>query len=1142
MKGKIIANRYKINYPIDERYFSFSSDQITEYYATDTLHKQSVKVKFYELPKKNNARSISISLWEREVRLIRKAYNFKGGDVLTKILDAALLEEENKLYIVYDDFGLSIAEWEDNPEGLWFFGDLEFQERVEIWQYFEELLSGLEVLHQSKLLHRNINPSTLFYSEESDTTKLKLGGFTWSLYLHNLDYIPEKQMQSGKSSTIFQQHQSLKQLDSIFSEDLFSLGMVITYVFVNEFPDLISLDSESAWKTEHEMILSLIDDDQNLTDKEKSALTSLISVNPQERPRTVSDIKYHIREVISSFTNQGNTIDQPLKVSWYNKVDSYFLRNISSFVEKPIDEIMADPNDWLATEFDQAQVYLTGLKRHPLIILTQSDLLFSLEPNEDKVRNRLQTDVLKLGLIRPRDRRAILTKIRTMAAFTTLESGVRFVERWFERDPLSKSASLYAKALSIVNQRIDNNTPERNFVNSLVSVLEAEKQLDELKMLKFKRLSVRRNASSKTETAEILVSLDFNEEMRGRLKQKLLDMLFDYKNNDGGIIELSLSNCPSSNWDNYREWRLVSVRNNLRCKLERELKGRNKELDEEGVIRPFSMNLSLNLYRRKERLIEHLEDNNQLLTAILNPESSTFYMGIENSSENPMIAKIINTVPMFLVQGPPGTGKTWVASTLISTILKNNPYSRILVASKDHEPLDHLVEAVVEKIKSIELEKDQNPIIVRAMSAEREQEYASSDLVFSYSSQNIVKTILKDSKRSSIETHSLPDGLDEEWDGILDANIVNPSLKWSDEIQKVANVVFATATSSTVQWLSNNAPPYDWVILEEAAKAYPTELLLPMNLGQRWLLIGDQKQLPPYQYDEILNKVSDILDGEQEDQEENIDKYQEKRQQYLTNIKLFEKLFTKFKNVTVLFSEDRYHPSILLSKQWRMPPLIANMIGEIFYDQSFEIMKEDPEVGAPFIEPRFLKSNVLTWIDIPHVSTINSTGEAKDSSGSSYSEYEVNIIIQLLKSLKLQSNDIDDEYEDVVILTPYTAQKEKIRQEIMNHEYNDFSAQKLARNCYTVDSYQGKQANVVIVSLVRNNTISNIRGALGFLTLAERLNVMFSRVRQRMIIIGASNQIKQFSRDIEAKEINEIYDYVDKKGIIIPAEDLEDEL
>ncbi len=57
--------------------------------------------------------------------------------------------------------------------------------------------------------------------------------------------------------------------------------------------------------------------------------------------------------------------------------------------------------------------------------------------------------------------------------------------------------------------------------------------------------------------------------------------------------------------------------------------------------------------------------------------------------------------------------------------------------------------------------------------------------------------------------------------------------------------------------------------------------------------------------------------------------------------------------------------------------------------------------------------------------------------------------------------------------------------------------------CGTVDAFQGNEAEVVIISLVRNNDHQGPVTALGFLSEARRMNVLLSRARWQMILVGS---------------------------------------
>ena len=59
-----------------------------------------------------------------------------------------------------------------------------------------------------------------------------------------------------------------------------------------------------------------------------------------------------------------------------------------------------------------------------------------------------------------------------------------------------------------------------------------------------------------------------------------------------------------------------------------------------------------------------------------------------------------------------------------------------------------------------------------------------------------------------------------------------------------------------------SSEPFDWVILEEAAKAWPTELALPLVRGLRWAMMGDQIQIGAfgrYDVERFLNSCINDL-------------------------------------------------------------------------------------------------------------------------------------------------------------------------------------------------------------------------------------------------------------------------------------------
>jgi len=88
----------------------------------------------------------------------------------------------------------------------------------------------------------------------------------------------------------------------------------------------------------------------------------------------------------------------------------------------------------------------------------------------------------------------------------------------------------------------------------------------------------------------------------------------------------------------------------------------------------------------------------------------------------------------------------------------------------------------------------------------------------------------------------------------------------------------------------------------------------------------------------------------------------------------------------------------------------------------------------------------------------------------------------------------------------------------------------------TVDEFQGHEADITIISLVRNNVL-NADSAWGFISEPERLNVMFSRAKHNLVIIGCSEHIRRNKSD-KNKYINKFLFHFEKYGKFINAEEI----
>lgn len=254
--------------------------------------------------------------------------------------------------------------------------------------------------------------------------------------------------------------------------------------------------------------------------------------------------------------------------------------------------------------------------------------------------------------------------------------------------------------------------------------------------------------------------------------------------------------------------------------------------------------------------------------------------------------------------------------------------------------------------------------------------------------------------------------------------------------------------------------PFDLCIVDEASKATATETLVPLASSRRWVLVGDERQLPPFferaLLDSGLRKKFDLSADE-------------------ARQTLFSVLSER------LPDECRFS----LTHQHRMHPTIGRLVSNCFYDKSLSS------------EPRELSGTVKTalgaavvWADTSRRSDRNEVRAGT----STRNKGEARVIATLLDRLQWVAEKNCEEL-NVAVLTGYDAQRREITETLAKGELD---RTKLSVRVATVDAYQGQEADVCIFSVTRSNDQSDY----GFLTSDERINVALSRARDGLVIVG----------------------------------------
>ncbi|GKV96283.1 AAA family ATPase [Pectobacterium aroidearum] len=304
---------------------------------------------------------------------------------------------------------------------------------------------------------------------------------------------------------------------------------------------------------------------------------------------------------------------------------------------------------------------------------------------------------------------------------------------------------------------------------------------------------------------------------------------------------------------------------------------------------------------------------------------------------------------------------------------------------------------------------------------------------------------------------------------------------------------------------------YDWVIIDEAARSISSELAIAMQAGKRILLVGDHHQLPPLYtkpHKKALAKKLGVYSDEV-DLDELVQSDFERA---------FESHYGKLAGAKLL-------------TQYRMVEPIGNMVSDCFYQGELVTgFREIPDVYQSL--PNGIKA-YTTWLDTAAFG--KRANHNKDGKGSSIANAtEVNVIIKLLsgiaqkddqvESLALQMNKDKGELP-IGIICMYAEQKKRLRRKVAEQTWSE-QFKSLIR-IDTVDSYQGKENRIVILSITRSDT----HQSPGFLRSPNRINVGLSRAMDRLVIVGNSEMWKGKNQEFP---LGKVFDYIEKRRLKEP--------
>lgn len=293
---------------------------------------------------------------------------------------------------------------------------------------------------------------------------------------------------------------------------------------------------------------------------------------------------------------------------------------------------------------------------------------------------------------------------------------------------------------------------------------------------------------------------------------------------------------------------------------------------------------------------------------------------------------------------------------------------------------------------------------------------------------------------------------------------------------------------------------FDTVVVDEASRSNPLDLLIPLSLARRRIiLVGDHRQLPHMLEPNVEKKLNQSSSETQD---------------YL-RMSLFERLFRHLQD---LQKQDGIQRTITLDRQYRMHPILGEFVSDTFYKPYGEGFHSDHLNPIEYAhEVRDYLGKVAVWKNLSITKGHEMGGQSK------FRVAEARWIASETRKIL----DTHPNYS-VGVITFYSTQVQQILKEMASEEIGlteQFGEIHQIKNAFlhtsdggerlrvgTVDAFQGKEFDIVLLSLVRSNDLtaddeSSLHRKYGFLTLENRLCVAMSRQKKLLIVVGDAGML-----------------------------------
>ena len=450
----------------------------------------------------------------------------------------------------------------------------------------------------------------------------------------------------------------------------------------------------------------------------------------------------------------------------------------------------------------------------------------------------------------------------------------------------------------------------------------------------------------------------------------------------------------------------------------------------------------------------------------ITPDKARFFNANLNELQKKAVLKAMQAEDILLVHGPPGTGKTSVLVEIIRHARRNG--ESILVSAPSNAACDHMVECLVREGEAVT--RLGHPARMSETIREHTLAYKLTRhplaKVMDQNEARLEQLFRQKERRTDRRVMSREDhqAMREEIRALKEDNR-NLEAQIFRQVWHESDIVVATHTGCGDAYLKGRN--FDWVIVDEATQGVEPATWIPISRAGRVVMAGDHKQLPPT----FLSRAKGDSGVVQT---------------------LFERFYS-FLNPEAV---------IQLEEQYRMHHKIMDFPSRVFYSGTLKAAEGVREHSlSSIVSGRILSHNLAPFIFMD-TAGLGYEEKKEDGGGSRYNEEEARLVIKEIKQLQ-QCGVLPGH---IAVISPYSAQVKLLNQFLQE------DIQTGGLEIDSVDAFQGREKEVVIVSLVR----SNLTGDIGFLADTRRMNVGMTRAKRKLILIGDSATLSNltFYRDL----------------------------